>query len=340
LFIGGGIPYSGEGSPQEVEEALQSIQKAISSNAVTGLLLVREDLQPEMAIAAPIDTPLRNRLSRIEGNGTAHAWYQLQPVATSCGRFFGTTPASGFFTRGGLPAATQASYVYQSAPYVCLGDIAQVTFFEQMAGRTFTDVKKSQIKVKMQNVALMEEWCVINGNSTTNPLQFSGLDQLITTNQVDLAGAALTLNAITTLMRTVVNLGSKPQALVVALRENQRISELVLAGYYRLVQNQAGAMADIPAGVAVTRWVSPHGTIDIIPSRFICTSDYNRTRAFLIDDKSMTDDGNAIAMVDLMPVSSIDLSLITTAYRTLIAEFTTMMMTVEVFQGKIINIGA
>lgn len=328
------------GNPLEIEQALEDVNKAISTTNVQGLLLVREDLQSEIAIAAPVDTPVRNRLSRIEGNGTAHAWYQLQPVATACGRFFGTAPAQGFFARGGLPTATQASYVYQSAPYVSLGDIAQVTFFEQMAGRTFTDVKKSQIKVKMQNVCLMEEWAIINGNSAANPLQFDGLDRLITTNQVDLAGAALTLATITTLMRTVVALGSKPQALIVSLRENQRISELILAGYYRLFQSGAGSMADIPAGVAVTRWVSPHGTIDIIPSRFICENDYDRTRAFLIDDKSMTDDGNAIAMVDLMPISSIDLSLITTAYRTLIAEFTVLMMTIEAFQGKIINIGA
>ena len=52
-----------------VEQAINDIQKAISSTNVSGLLLVREDLQAEMAIQAPTDTPLRNRLNRIQGNG-------------------------------------------------------------------------------------------------------------------------------------------------------------------------------------------------------------------------------------------------------------------------------
>jgi len=60
-----------------VEQAINDIQKVISSTDVSGLLLVREDLQAEMAIQAPTDTPLRNRLNRIQGNGKAHAWSSL-----------------------------------------------------------------------------------------------------------------------------------------------------------------------------------------------------------------------------------------------------------------------
>jgi len=52
-----------------VEQAINDIQKAISSTNVSGLLLVREDLQAEMAIMAPTDTPMRNRLNRVQGNG-------------------------------------------------------------------------------------------------------------------------------------------------------------------------------------------------------------------------------------------------------------------------------
>lgn len=54
---------------QVVDQAINDIQKAISSVDVSSLLLVREDLQAEMAIAAPTDTPLRNRFNRIQGNG-------------------------------------------------------------------------------------------------------------------------------------------------------------------------------------------------------------------------------------------------------------------------------
>ena len=151
--------------------------------------------------------------------------------------------------------------------------------------------------MKMINVALMEEWALLNGNSTTGAgLQFDGLDRLITSNVTDMGGSALTLACLTTTMRNIVTVGGKPQACIFSLYENQKMSELILGSYYRLTQAGAGSMADIPAGVAVTRWVSPMGTLDLIASRFI-TETYSRRSAYIIDDKSMTDDGNAIAMV-------------------------------------------
>ena len=201
-------------------------------------------------------------------------------------------------------------------------------------------MKAQQIKFKMQNVALMEEWAIINGNSTLGAgLQFDGFRRLITTNVTDNASTAISLNALTTTMRNIYDRGGKPQFVVLALRDHQKISELVLSSYYRLFQNGNGALADIPAGVAVTRWVSPFGTVDLIGSRYVCEA-YGLTDAYIIDDVSMTNDGNAVAMVDLMPISSIELALTASAYKTLIAEFTVLMMTIEVFQGRIKNISA
>jgi len=158
------------GNPWEVEQAIEAIQKQISSTPVQGLLLVREDLQAELALAAPTDTPLRNRLSRIQGNGSAHAWYQFVPTVSSSGRFLGTTPQNGFFARGGVPTASQGTYRYMSAPYTSLGDMVEVSFFDQMAGKTYTDVKKQQIKLKMLNVALMEEWAINDCRRKCSPI--------------------------------------------------------------------------------------------------------------------------------------------------------------------------
>ncbi len=187
----------------------------------------------------------------------------------------------------------------------------------------------------------MEEWAIINGDSTVGAgLQFDGFNRLITTNVVDLGGSALTLDNLTTLERTVADLGGKPQYVVCAYRELQRISNLVLSSYYRLTQAGAGSMANIPAGVAVSKWTSPFGTVDIIGSRYVyAASGYTTNRVYLIDDKSFTSDGNAFCMVDLMPISSIDLALIATNYRTLVAEFTALMCTIEAFSGKLINVG-
>lgn len=340
-----------------VEQAINDIQKAISSTDVSGLLLVREDLQAEMAISAPTDTPLRNRLTRIQGNGKAHAWYQLVPTvsagAESSGHLFlGTDPEDGFFDKGGLPTATLPSYKFKSAPYVSLGDVVTVSFFEQMAGGTYTDIKKHQIKVKMLNVALMEEWAIINGDSGVNPLAFDGLAAQITSGggaQVDtnanLYGTATTnklLASITEIERRIVAVGGKPQCVVLSYRDLASASNTILTSFYRLMQSGAGTMADIPAGISVSRWVSPFGTVDLIGSRYIVptSSGDKHDFALVLDDKTVLEDGNAIQMVDLMPLSAIDLALIQSAYRTLVAEFTVLQITAAAFQGKITTITA
>ena len=330
---------------QIVEQAINDIQKAISSTDVSGLLLVREDLQAEMAIMAPTDTPLRNRFNRIPGNGKAHAWYQLIPTIStgpdSTGHLFlgGTAPEQGFFEKGGLPQATQPKYKFRSAPYTSLGDTVNVSFFEQMAGGTYTDIKKHQVKVKMLNVALMEEWAIINGDSSVGTgLQFDGLDKQITDNITDNTGSPLALSDITTVEQNIVTKGGKPQAVVMSYRDLQKFNELVLGSFYRLFQAGAGTMADIPAGISVTRWLSPFGVVDVIGSRYI-TPVADKDFVLVIDDKTVLEDGNAIQMVDLMPLSSIDLALLQSAYRTLVAEFTVLQLTAEAFQGKIINVG-
>jgi len=325
-------------NPQTIDKAIGDIQKAIGSIDVDGLLLVREDLQAELAIMAPTDTPVRNRLNRIQGNGKAHAWYQLAPTSATEGLFLGTAPSNAFFERGGLPNATQASYKYKSAPYVSLGDMIVVSFFDQMAGATYADVKKLQTKIKMINTALIEEWAIINGNSGTNPLCFDGLLAQITTNTVTSGTAAFTLAQLQELLRKITIVGGKPQAAIMSYRDNQRFSDLILSSYYRLFQSGAGALADVPAGVAVTKWVSPFGTIDIIGSRFLPNVGV-AGNVIVIDDKTVLDDGNSLQMVDLMPISSIDLALLQTAYRTIIAEFTVLQMTCEAFQGMLIACG-
>ena len=148
-----------------VDEALNVLRKSVESADVAGLALVREDLSAEMAIEAPTNTPLRNRLNRIKGNGRAHSWYKLVPTADADGNLFlGSTPTGMYFENGGLPTASTPNYKRVSASYVSLGDVVTVSLFDQMAGATYTDLKKHQIKVKMLNVARAEEWGILNGD--------------------------------------------------------------------------------------------------------------------------------------------------------------------------------
>ena len=331
---------------KDIVSSIEELQKAIATTPVSGLELVREDLQAEMAIAAPTDAPLRNRLARIQGAGKAHAWYRLKSTldSTTGALFLGTGPHAGFFPKGGLPVQNPNQYEYVSAPYTSLGDLVEVTFFDQMAGATYTDIRQHQIKVKMINLALMEEWTIINGDSSvvlsSGGQMFDGLLKQTTENVVDSLGAPLALHDINAVQQLIVTQGGKPQALVLSYRDQLKFNELVLGSYYRLMQAGAGALADIPSGVNITKWIGPFGTVDVIGDRYLAPGYGNVSTALVLDDKTIMQDGNAIQMVDLMPVSAVDLAIVQTSYKTVVCEFTVLQVTSPVFQGKILNIGS
>lgn len=184
----------------------------------------------------------------------------------------------------------------------------------------------------MLNCALMEEWAIINGDSSVGGgLQFDGLRKQITDNVIA-HGAALTLDLINRLEQSVVTKGGKPQAVIMGYRDVKKFNDLVFSSHYRLFQSGAGSMADIPSGISINRWTSPFGTVDVIGSRYLPST--GNADVLVIDDKTVLEDGNAIQMVDLMPLSAIDLALLQSAYRTLVAEFTVLQMTAPAFQAK------
>jgi hypothetical protein len=71
--------------------SMAEFQRAITSS--TSSLPIRENLEAEAKILTPMDTPLRNRLPRVPGSGTASAWRQV----TSLGGGYGvnTTVTTG-----------------------------------------------------------------------------------------------------------------------------------------------------------------------------------------------------------------------------------------------------
>lgn len=333
---------------QDVQKAIEELKKNVSTTSLSGIQdLVREDLQTEMALIASTDTPLRNRLARITGNGKAHSWNQLlaNTDANTGYKFLGTNPYGGFFPKTGLPSTTANTYKRVSASYVPLGDLANVTLFDQLAGATYQNQRQHQLKVKMINVGLMEEYAIVNGDEdVTLPnggQMFDGLDVQITSNVYDLSGAALTLDAINAVQQLIFTEGGKPQALVMGYREQLKFNQLVLSSYYRLFQAGAGSLANIPAGINVTKWIGPFGVVDVIGHRFMAPGYGNVAKVLVIDDKSLMEDGNAIQMVDLMPITAIDLPVgDSLGFKTVVAEFSCLQLTSPGYQGKIINVGA
>lgn len=329
----------------EINGLLEDLRKAITTIPVTGIELVREDLQAELAIAAPVDAPLRNRLARTSGNGKAHAWYRLKPTETANGLFLGTASENAFFEKGGLPTSANPSYEYVSAPYVNLGDVATVSFMDQAMGATYTDLRRLQIKVKMINTALIEEWAIINGNSSKNPLVFDGLDVQIT-EEIDYSAFTpevdefKLLECISEACKAIAYAGGAPRLLVCSFAMKQKIVNSITAQFYGIRQMGAQGLGAFAGGLDIQKWNFGWGDVELLPSRYVFPDKYGKEKIFVLDHMSLDtqNNGNTIQMVDLTPIGAVDLALLQTAWRTIVYESTVLMVSIPAFQRKIINV--
>jgi hypothetical protein len=330
-------------NPYDVVNALEGLQKAVSSTSVVGLELVREDLQSEMAIQAPLDTPVRNRLARIPGNGKAHAFYRLEPkTIVGYGKFLGTGPLAAFFANGGLPTNDVPDYKYIAVPYAAVGDLAEVSFMDQAAGRSYQDLLQHQIRVKMLNTALCEEWCTINGDSSVHPLMYDGLMTQVTQSILYSSYSSYTdyqrFACVADACKQVYDNGGQSRFMVYSTTSHSAMVNSILKNFYAIRQMAGDAsVADMSAGFNPASWDFGYGSISLLKSRYMLADEYSGYPALVIDDQSLdtVNNGNAVQMVDLSPMGSIELGLLQTARRVLIYEFTALMVSCPLFQMKI-----
>lgn len=331
-------------TPQQIEELLNVTKEAVTEVPVAGLTLNRQDLQEQMVIMAPTATPLRNRMRRMPGNGTAHSFYRLvgntNTDVAAIGTFFGTTPSGGFFAKGGLPNNSDASYQYVSTPYFNLGDIANVTFQDVAQGRSYWNLFAEQIKLRMLNVALMEEWAIINGNNSTNNLIFDGLKAQIEGGGGQIVPATagqLTIALIEQAALAVFNAGGVSDTLVLDTKAKAVFNSLVLQ-LYQVRQIGSANLGTLAGGFTVKTWDFGYGDVDIIASRYIDSNQYNATSfALLLDFQSQDakNGGNVITMIDVDPLNSIDLAILATSMRKLVWQTSALEVTAPAFQAEI-----
>lgn len=337
---------------QAVLEVLERLQKDVSVTNITGLQLYRQDLSPVLMIEPPMETPLRNRLNRIKGNGGAHEWNRLVATSGPAGVPFigGTLPSSGFFAKGGLPVNTAPSYEHVSAPYKLVGDIAEVTDFDQAAGRTYMDLLAHQIKMKTRNVALMEEWCIINGYTSTpgnpnnNPLYFSGLLEQDSFNVNNVGGAQFSIGGVRTAQKNQYAVGAQPRMVVMSLQMKAKFNDLILANYFAIRQTSGlDAFTRLQTGLNVTQFDFGYGPVDVIQHRYLTAGAGQSSGGTLevilsLDDMSETENGNAIEMVDLLPVGMTPLARTTTSTRQLVQEYTLLCVRAPLYQASVTGI--
>lgn len=333
-------------NPAEISSMLGNMQKAIESTAVVGAALVREDLQQGLVVAGPMQTPLRNRLKRVTGNGNAHAFYRLKPNDDrSQGIFYGTTPGNGVFPKGGLPVDATENYDYVAFPYSNLGDVVQVAFQDQAQGRSYTDILAQRTGVKSRNVAMMEEYFLWNGDSSIvqsgGGRIFDGIKKQLTTlgGNIDIASdGKINVGIVAQNQHNIVDAGGQPRVcfsdtLGKSILTRQ-ISQLLA------IQQTSGSntFSGMSGGLSLDSYDFGYGECPLIWDRYLTPDPYTGQHFFVtLDDQSddQVNDGNVIQMVDVDAMHSVELATIGTAWRKVIYETTMMMISVPQFQGMI-----
>jgi hypothetical protein len=285
-------------------------------------------------------------LKRYPGNGGAHSFYRLEPTNTYAGKFIGTDPLNGFFPKGGLPNAATPNFKLVAIPYANLGDIAAVTFQDQAQGRSYTDLRAQQIRLKMINTALMEEWAIINGDSdTTSGLVWDGLYKQINTQGGQILvspDGKFTAGYVRELQYSQWQAGGNPNLLIMDGFGRQVLTVDLVQTLFGIRQNGGGAMADVAAGISFKTYDFGFGPTDWVASRYINPNSYSgESFALSIDSQSMDGknaEGNVVCMIDCDPMHTVDLAIVRTAWPTLVYETSALQVSCPAFQGMITGI--
>lgn len=292
-----------------------------------------ENLEADVKLLVPTDTPLRNRLPRTRGYGEASAWKRLTSRLNmgSDGVNMGTN-TTVVFADAGQPNETAQTYSVTSAPYKLLGRKIEVGVLANTASRggitPETDMFAHRQRIKMLEVMLGEEELIIGGDSSKGTgLEFDGLGKQITTNSG--TASLLTASGIGVYCETLYRNGASPTMLVANARQTRALAdELQGTGSIQriMVDNQGNGIG----GIRLAKIVNPiDGTlIDVMPSRYVGGN------AFLLTERSAAGE-IWMDMQDLIPMSRVDVPSSNLSMISFVFEATVLRVIGEPYQFKI-----
>lgn len=289
-----------------------------------------ENLEAEVKLTVPSDTPLRNRFPRSRGMGEASAWKRLTSKlhSVSGGAAGVGTNTDISFADAGAPNETTQTFTVTSAAYKLLGRKIELGGLAIAAsnGEARENVWSQRRRHKMVELMVGEEELIIGGSSSNSTTQFDGLGVQITTNSG--VRSLLTVSGINADIETIFKEGGSPTLLVANARNTRALSdELQGTGSIQriIVDNQGNGIG----GVRLAKMVNSidGSLIDVVTSR------YTANQGFLLDERSSS--GEVwIDMQDLIPMSQVDVPSSNFSRISFVLEATVLRVIGEPYQYK------
>ena len=249
----------------DINKALDMFEKSVDLSFAGGIpssLLARQDLEAAIVKLTYRETPLRDVVKRIKGEGRAHLWN----VRTKLGTGAAELTTSVFYADGGLPTASDPAYLQKTAAYKYLGITANITGPMIASGRSFTDIEAEVAEAKLRQVIQAEEWALFNGDSTvTGAYQFDGLAKQITSNIVAKAGAAIAVGDVWKAIKLIRLQGGQPTHVFCSYGVQNQLNTLLL-GDIRYIAQQGTV---VTMGLHANNIQTPAGVLPLIGDFFI-----------------------------------------------------------------------
>ena len=175
-----------------------------------------------------------------------------------------TAPAAAFYTVGDAWAESTPTFTQATATLAILGGDADVDNYLRATRSNVQDLEAAVVELKAKAVRAKFEDTFVNGDASSDPKSFDGINKLTTAAQtvsMGVNGATLTLDKVDELIDKVVD--GKPHMLLMSRRSRRKLTALSRgAGSGLLVsdRNEFGMMLDYYDGVAIG--VSDHITDD------------------------------------------------------------------------------
>jgi hypothetical protein len=319
---------------------------------VPSSLLARQDLESEVIKLTNRNTPLRDIMPRITGNGSAHLWNQRIALGQLPGNNF---PSELFYKDGGLPVESDPLYVQKSAVYRYLGVTGIITGPMIASGRSFMDIEAEVAEAKMREVIQGEEWAYFHGDSTvtntSGAVSFDGLNKQITTNTVANASAALTAtgasqtgNAIVQFDK-LINLvrfqGGMPTHWFCSFGMQRAINAIVSPSARYIMADGS----TVTAGIHAFNYQGPAGIQPVVGDFFINPATpypYNSVGSSGPSGATVSNiyllQVNELEMADLMPLGRTELAKLADSIRFYLSQYTVLAVKAEPWQGVITNV--
>lgn len=336
-----------------LENAIARFEKSVNiafAGPTPNSLLARQDLESAIVVLSDRQTPFRDRVSRIKGEGLAHLWNQRTRLDTVADGPSGLV--SLFYADGNLPNATDPAYVQKTAAYKYLGTTAVITGPMIASGRSYIDIEAEIAEAALRRIIQAEEWAMFKGDSSVNTLSFDGFDVQITTNVVDNAAAALTATGVTIpAFDKVIKLarlqgGSKLDGIYCSFGVQTVVNQIVSPAA-RYVVSLDSRENLITAGDHVVSYQSPMGPIPVIGD-FFCNpalpypinaaGSSGATGNLVSNVYFLRHDEQGVQVIDLVPLGRTELAKIADTVRFYINEYLVLALKAEPWVGVLTKV--